>query len=344
MISTMKVTTSEVRDVVAILDDIIDDYKEKTKSKKRDWRTYEQRVAARLRKAFHELKPLVEEAVSSLHVAKGELRGAPQKLTLEQKVLALLLKHLLGKSNRNMTHMLIIFSWLTDIDVSYKTIERLYSDQEVQLALHNLHFLILKKKGIKQVDCGGDGTGYGLTVKKHYATEAQKLKEKMKTSKGQKRPGKKALFVYSFMLLDLRTRLYVGFGTSMKSEKQAFLAALNMAKEADITIESIRLDRYFSCQAYVELLREEFGEITLYLIPKTNATVKGPWVWKRMLYRFVNDPVSYLEEYFQRNQSESCFAEDKRRTGWQLGQKRPDRINTANICTGLWHNLYWLSD
>ena len=339
----MKITTNEVRNVVAVLDDIVKDYKENVDPNKRDWRTYEQQAAARLRTAFRELKPLVEEAVSSLRIKRGELRGAIPKLTLEQKVLALLLKHLFGKSNRDMTHMLIIFSWLTDIDVSYKTIERLYSDNDVNLVLHNLHILILKQKGVEKAACSGDGTGYGLTVKKHYATEAQKLKDTMKEKKGQSKYGKKALFAYSFKLLDLTSRMYIGFGMSMKSEKQAFLAAIEMAKESGIDVESIRLDRYFSCQAYIKIIEEKFGETRFYLIPKKNATVKGTWAWKHMLHQFVNDPIGYLEKYYQRNQSESCFAEDKRRIGWQLGQKRPDRINTANTCTGLWHNLYWLA-
>jgi len=84
------------------------------------------------------------------------------------------------------------------------------------------------------------------------------------------------------------------------------------------------------------------GKVRLYFIPKKNATVKGSWEWKRMLYYFVMDPVTYLEEYFQRNQSESGIAEDKKRVGWKLGQKREDRIDTANALTTLWHNLYWL--
>ena len=165
----MKVKTKEVRDIVAILDEIIEDYKENSTKKKRDWRTYEQRLAERLKKAFKELRPLVREAVSTINIVKGETRGSKPQLTLEQKVLSLLLKHLIGKSNRNMSSMLILFMWLTEIDVSYKSIERLYSDQEVILALHNLHMLILKKKGVDNVDGSGDGTGYTLTIKKHYS-------------------------------------------------------------------------------------------------------------------------------------------------------------------------------
>jgi len=257
-----------------------------------------------------------------------------------------LLKHLIGKSNREMSLMLIIFSWLCDIDVSYKTIERLYSDQEVILALHNLHVIMLRKKGVKNVDCGGDGSGYGLSIKKHYATEVQRLKEKIKTVDGQnKKDKKKSLFVYSFVLMDIRTRMYIAYGTSFKSEKESFLSAIKMLKEMDIeiNIESLRLDKYYQ-QAYVDYLEKHLGTVTFYIIPKKNATVRGSWEWKRMCYRFVHDIEGFLREYFQRNQSESGFAEDKKRTGWRLGQKRPDRVDTANVLTGLWHNLYWLAD
>ena len=139
--------------------------------------------------------------------------------------------------------------------------------------------------------------------------------------------------------------MYIAYGSSMKSEKEAFLSAIKMLGEvgADINIKSIRLDKYFQ-QAYVEFLEEKLGKIDFYIIPKKNATVRGSWEWKRMLYRFAKDIMVFLTEYFKRNQSESGFAEDKKRTGWRLGQKRPDRIDTANILTGLWHNLYWLAD
>lgn len=344
----MEITTKEVRKITAIIDDIIEDYKENSSTKERDWRTYEQRVAKRLETAFRELKPLVQEAVSSIRVIKQETRGTKPILTLEQKVLALLLKHLIGKSNREMSFMLIIFSWLTNVSVSYKTIERLYSDQEVLLALHNLHTLILRKKGVKDTDCSGDGTGYGLTIKKHYATEAQKLKDKIKDVNGQsKKTGerKKSLFIYSFAIIDLKTRMYLAYGTSFKSEKESFLSTIKMLEGLGdcINIRSIRLDKYYQ-QFYVEYLEQKIGKVEFYIIPKKNATVKGSWEWKRMLCRFIEDTRAFLKEYFRRNQSESGFGEDKKRTGWRLGQKRPDRIDTANMLIGLWHNLYWLAD
>ena len=340
----MQIKTQEVRDVVRILDEIIEQYKEHSVEKKRDWRTYEQRLSERLKKAFKELKPLVHEAIATIKIVKGETRGSKPQLALEQKVLALLLKHLIGKSNRNMSAMLTLFMWLTDIDVSYKTIERLYSDQEVILALHNLHMLALRKKGVKDIDSGGDGTGYSLTIKKHYASEAQKLKDKVKENNEDVSDKKymKALFVFFFAIMDIKTRMYVCYGTSFRSEQEAFLSAVVMLKETGIRILSLRLDRYYSAQMYVEIIEKHLGKVKLYFIPKANATVKGPWEWKRMLYDFITDPVAYLEDYFQRNQSESGIAEDKKRIGWKLGQKREDRIDAANGLTTIWHNIYWL--
>lgn len=338
----MKITTEEVRHVAAMLEEITEKYNEKQDDKKRDWRTYEQQFAHRLRMAYRELEPLVSEAIRSLIVIKGETRGAKPELTLEKKVLLLLIKHIIQKSNRDMEAMLVLFSCLSDVDVSYKTIERLYSDQEVLCALHNLHQLILKKKGVEKIDGSGDGTGYALTVKKNYESEAQKLKDRIKTASSHEevKKHKKRIFIYAFNLLDIKTNMYVATGTSFKSEKEAFESALAMAKDLDIDVESLRLDRYYSAQAYVKTIEYALGTVMLYLIPKKNATIKGSWTWKRTLYRFVQDTEAYLKEYFQRNQSESGFAQDKKRCGWKLGQKREDRLDTANFLTSLWHNLY----
>lgn len=290
----MKVNTKEVRNVVSMLDDIVKEYKEEHPAGKRDWRTYEQRVAERLRIAFKDLKPLVHEAASSIHFVHGETRGAKPVLTVEQRTLAILMKHIIGKSNRNMAAMFVVFSLLSDIDVSYKTVERFYSDPEVIAVLHNLHTLLLRKRGVQEIDGSGDGTGYSLTVKVHYATEAQKLKEKLKNALTQS-THKKALFVYSFALIDIKTRMYVGFGTSFKSEKEAYDLAVEMAKAAGIKINSMRLDRYFSSQSTAKFLANTFGEPKVFLIPKSNATVQGPWPWKRMLAHFVGGTQQYLE-------------------------------------------------
>src|SRR3989344_1348790 len=328
--------SKEVRDVIAKLDEIIEEYKKEHPEKERDWRTHEQQFARRAKTCFTELEPLVEEAVSSISIVTGENRGNEPKLTLKQKVLLLLLKHFCGKSNRSMEWMVVLFSLLSDVDVSYKTIERLYSDEAVQLAIFNLHTLLLKRKGVKNSDCCGDGTGHAVQVTQHYATSIQKLKDKAKENLGTLK------FIYSFALLDIKKRMYIAYGTSFKSEKDAFEKALAMAKEIGIDIKSLRLDRYYSAESYVEICREYLGNVKTFIIPKSNIATIGIGAWSRMIYRFTDDTKGFLEEYFQRNQSESSFSEDKKRTGWRIAQKKDDRIKTAYGLTTLWHNLFWL--
>ncbi|MBE0525290.1 MAG: ISNCY family transposase [Methanosarcinales archaeon] len=248
-----------------IEDFLLDEYKENKEKKKRDWRTYEQQLMNRIKGAIKNLEPLINESIN-FKIHRGQ--GRVPELELKQKVMILLLKELFGKSNRMMASMLSVFSLLSGIDVSYKTVERLYSDPEVEIAIHNLHILILKKKGVK-------------------------------------------------------------------SEKEAFDRAMEMLKGIDIEIDSVRLDKYYSFPSYVD----KFGEAKVYVIPRKNATLKGSWKWKDTMEEFVNHTLSYLEQYYLRNNSESGFSADKRWFGWTVGQKRDDRIETALSCTGIWHNL-----
>jgi len=97
----------------------------------------------------------------------------------------------------------------------------------------------------------------------------------------------------------------------------------------------VRLDKYYSLPSYVD----RFGKAKVYVIPRKNATLNGSWKWKDTMEEFVNETMLYLEQYFLRNNSESGFSADKRWFGWKVGQKRDDRISTALVCTGVWHNL-----
>jgi len=333
--------TRKLRLAVARLESIIKEYKRETPEKKRDYKTYEQQYARRIKICFDELNPLINEATSSIKKLSGENRGKESKLTLKQKLFLLLLKSLFGKSNRSMEWMIVLFSGLTNIDVSYKTIERLYEDEAVQLALFNLHILILRKKGIINADCCGDGTGYTLTIKEHYASYAEKLKEEGKDNQENK-DKKKIKVIYSFALMDIKTRLYIGYGTSFKSEKEAFLNALQITKETSVKVDSLRLDKYYSGEYYVDICQKELGKVKMFLIPKSNVASFGLGEWCRNLHRFMKDTKKFLSDYFQRNQSESGFSEDKKRTGWKILQKINQRINTAYTLIALWHNLSWM--
>ena len=169
----------DIRNKLKELDEHIrKEYVETHPQKDRDWRTYEQLFSKRIREAMKSLDPLIHEAASTIRIESRT--GRPDSLTLEQKVKLLLVKQLVGESNRMFANMLDIFSMLSGIEVSYKTVERLYSDEDVMMALHNLHVLLLKKRGVERSDASGDGTGYSLTISKHYQSIAQELKDRAK--------------------------------------------------------------------------------------------------------------------------------------------------------------------
>ncbi|HIH97550.1 MAG TPA: hypothetical protein HA346_00840 [Thermoplasmata archaeon] len=237
----MRVTEKQVREKVEALEKIIEQYKlmreEETKGEKRDWRTYEENLARRLEVAMKELEPLIDEAVHTLHVCRK--RGRKPTLTLKQKVTLLLIEQLVNQSNRTMASILFIFSLLTGIKVGYKTVERLYSDLEVYLALCNLHRLILKKKGIKECDASGDETGYSLSISKHYREEVNQRGDKAKGKSEEKEQSERKAFVYTFCLMDLDTKMYLCYGTGMGSEKEAFKKAMRMLGEIDVRINSV---------------------------------------------------------------------------------------------------------
>lgn len=106
-----------------------------------NWRTIHQTKAHEIKKAIIDLKPIIEEAAMSVSTQKGRL-GRRGYLSLSQKVTILLVLRVLGSSTRNMAYMLMLFSSLSGIYLSYKTIQRLYSDNETYTALFTLREML----------------------------------------------------------------------------------------------------------------------------------------------------------------------------------------------------------
>ena len=111
-------------------------------------------------------------------------------------------------------------------------------------------------------------------------------------------------------------------------------------KKLKIKIESFSLDKYYSKQSYVKDLNSKFSGIKTYLIPKSNATIKGCINWKNMIKEFVLNTSNYLEKYFQRENSESLFSVLKKRFLGLIKQKLEYRINVSILVRVIWYNLF----
>jgi Transposase len=194
------------------------------------------------------------------------------------------------------------------------------------MILSNLFVASVKRKGIDTAETSGDDTGYSLTVTKRYLSLKVKNCEIVKGVR----------FVYSFALMDLTTRMHVGYPVSVKSERDTYYRGLDMIRKMNIDLKSARLDKYHSG----ENILEDFIENTIiFIIPKKNSRIRKRSKWRDFIMRFMDDPMNYLREYFKRNALESGFSSDKRTTGGLIYQRRNDRKETSGLCKGLIDNL-----
>ena len=112
-----RVTWDDIQYKLEEINDILGKkYRLEHPEKKRDWRTYEQEFSLRIKTARKNLEPLIEEALSTITIIHG--LGHPHSLTLEQRVKLLLIKQLVGESNRMFANMLDIFSMIAGVYVS----------------------------------------------------------------------------------------------------------------------------------------------------------------------------------------------------------------------------------
>ena len=324
----VKILTKDVRKKVKELKSIIEAYKKEHPKKDRDYAEYEREFKRRLKKAIRNLDKLISESIRNVNIFYRHKDR--HSLSLRKRIRLILVKELTEKGNRKIANTLELFSMLSGTDISYKTVERLYSDELLQLALFNLLVISLKKRGVKNIDACGDATGYSLTITKHYSSYVQKFKDKAKDGNLTKRA-----FVYKFALMDLKSKMYICYGSSLKSEKEAFDKAMQMLRNIDVKIKSIRLDRYYSCPVYVN----QFGDSKVYIIPKKKVNLEHGAKWTETLGNFLCNTMKYLEEYFKRNNSESGWASDKKMFGWKISQKLPDRMDMRLFVRMIWHNL-----
>jgi len=313
----MRITAKIAEEMIDVLEEIKNEVfpDEVEKYPFADWERKREQVKHRLRK----LPEYVEKSAAMISF-KSSGAGRKKKIVLEKRVMLFLFSRMMNKSNRDVEDLLVMFGPLFGVQVNYKYIERLYSDEHVKTVLHNLFILLVRDEGVSG-DLSGDGTGYSLTVTKHYRTSPKKK------GKG---------YLYSFRIIDVDTGLYVAYGYSKTSEMDAFNKAMKMLRTMGIPIDSMSLDKYFSSRKVLRL----FGKNTaLFLIPKKNIVNLGI-EWTRIIRRMIEDPYLFLKNYYLRNLSETGFSADKRRFGGVIRQKREDRQEMALMSIAFLHNVF----
>ncbi len=88
------IRSDDIRDRLRDIDDyLLNKYKDRKKTEKRDWPTYEQQLMKRIKGAIRNLEPLINEA-TNIEILRGP--GRPPDLDLKQSVTILLTKELVA--------------------------------------------------------------------------------------------------------------------------------------------------------------------------------------------------------------------------------------------------------
>jgi transposase len=307
-----------VEDIYSALSEYQKEYARRSPSKYpfSEWDKKREIVKRRLKR----LPDAINKAVSSIRIKKKT--GRPKKLNLSERTNLFLLIRTLNKSNRDSEYMVHLMKPLLGIDANYKAIERLYSDEMVQMAMHNLFVILLQDEKISG-NLSGDGTGYSVMVSKHYASRINK------SSKDYK---------YVFRVIDLDSGMYVAYGYSENSEMDAFKSAMASLSELGLQVDSISLDRYYSSKRVLKLFDTHTN---VYVIPKKNIA-HVTLEWYRVFKKWFADSHAFIRRYFQRNLNEAAFSSDKRRFGWIIRQVRTDRRIACANAIALLHNLFFI--
>jgi hypothetical protein len=163
------ITQSEYEDFRNNINTLIQEYREKflvpviTDSKE-----YETTYRKKLLGMSMELRSMIDHGAEIM----ADEFGRPSLVNAREKAFNIFTKEIMRLSNRRMTYELPLFR--IDMAISYKTIERLYSDPLVIMIPNNLFVETLRKKDMGKRTVAGDGTGYPLTVTKHYRSMREK--------------------------------------------------------------------------------------------------------------------------------------------------------------------------
>ena len=286
---------------------------------------YDKKLRSEMRAVVERINADVDKAAEPITLIDGKPGRPPKDRVLLTKLH--LFQVLFEFTNREMECFSLMFLLNGEQAFSYKTIERAYSDPVVAMILHNL--FVLSAGEPRKVDSSADGTGIGLFISKHYRKDRENdLIHDKDTSKRKE-------YLLTVAILDIDTNLYVGYAAGFKSEKKLFQDALSMARNAGFEFDSMRLDKYYSGQSIFRIVGEHTKVI---IIPKKNATIRGPKEWKQLLKDLIQWPLVFLSEYFKRVKSEWNFSRDKRRHG-KIRQKQPQRQITAAFRRAILHNF-----
>ncbi len=136
-----RITQSRYEEFRASIEKLISQYREKfSVLVVTNWKDYEFFYKQRMKGIAIELKVMIDESYSFII----DDFGRPSLLDAKEKVFIILVKEIFRLSNRKAAYLLHLLG--IEKEISYKTVERLYSDPLVIMILNNLFINSVHKR------------------------------------------------------------------------------------------------------------------------------------------------------------------------------------------------------
>ena len=323
---------------------------EKRKTVDRNWHQYDQAQVNEIADVLETIRDVVN--IASSRIPEEKRRAGRPSVPASDIVKVMLMQTYFGMPNRIAEGFLRLFGEKLGVssEFSYKTIERGYDPGRSKKLLDEVLRIMNESGNFMEKIFSTDGTGDPDTMKVNYESkrsqqriekEKNKDKDKMESDAFPYTKGKHD-FQYSSFSVGVHTKMIAGlYTTDDHSIGELSMFPDIMAHTVDLCpqIEVMLGDALYSNRKICSIV-DAYG-IKPYFLPKTNATFrsKGVASWKTMLYSFVDDTQSWLEQYHMRSISESVNSMMKRKMPVKIRKKLPQRKQTEETLKINMHNL-----
>lgn len=302
------------------------------KPKKRDWFAYNEAQINEMNDFLVLVRNMVDDARRELDYIGNRTISGQQPKSPFDLAKAVLIQQFYQVSNRVSAGLARMFKEKLGIeqDLTYKDIERAYSNQDVQDIIQEVLKLSNEPIKNKETRFSIDGTGMETSIKQNYANEKSDDK-------------KKAAYRMLIGMVGVEYKMFSASAMNGPGSESPFLIPL-LEETAELfeRIDVVLADAmYFSHNNCTKIAG--YGAVPR-IYPRVDAVInaKGSRAKKKMLLGLVNDAQKWLEEYHNRSISETVNSVLKCRFPRPLLKKRIDRLDNEGIDKTCAYNLRML--
>ena len=290
-----------------------------------NWTKYDQAQIHELVDYLENVRDLVDEADRQIKERTPPEKRKPGRPPTNPKdiVKILLLQAYTGSPNRVAEGFLLLFREKLGISdhFSYKTIERGYDRESVNVILDEIVVITNEPVDNREEIYSFDGTGFSASNKENYASKRQKQnsKKKCKESKDiddeitddsfpKSNTNATMGFSYAVMGVGVQYKLISGLAISPDhsiGETSLFPEAFEQTLNCHSNVQNVLGDGIFACRWITDMVSRNHA--IPYFLPRSNVTFKskGYAGWYYMLYSLWENPHEWLKDYHMRSISET---------------------------------------